>query len=175
VKEKYIQILSILLTAFYGFFVIFLYWAEPKSVEEVSIKAQSTVENAVTKGQVFAGTYEIDQTKYNEALSAFRRDNFVAARDGFDKADPEKRDSNTQFYIAYSFYRQGWGRFSNDDALFKQGLDALDRVVLLNRNFNSADPSLQLKTPAVLRNELEEGLKITSDDFNPFKAFRDRK
>ena len=174
-KEKYIQILSIILTAVYGIFIVFLYWTEPRTIEEVTIKAQSTVENAVTKGQVFTGTYEIDQAKFNDGLSAFRQDNFVLARDNFEKADPEKRDANTQFYIAYSLYRQGWGRLSNDDALFKQGLVALDRVVLLNRNFNSADPSLQLKTPAVLRNELEEGLKITSDDFNPFKAFRDRK
>ncbi len=174
-KEKYIQILSIILTAVYGIFIVFLYWTEPRTIEEVSIKAQSTVENAVTKGQVFAGTYEIDQVKFNEGLSAFRQENFVLARDNFVKADPEKRDANTQFYLAYSFYRQGWGRLSNDDALFKQGLEALDRVVLLHRNFASADPSLQLKTAAELRNVLEEGLKVTSDDFNPFKVLRERK
>ena len=40
---------------------------------------------------------------------------FPPARAMFDEADPEKRDGRTQFYIAYSFYRQGWGRFSNDD------------------------------------------------------------
>ena len=107
--------------------------------------------------------------------SAFRQDNFVLARDSFEKADPEKRDANTQFYIAYSFYRQGWGRFSNDDALFKQGLEALNRVVLLDRNFTSADSALVIRTPAELRNEFEEGLKVTSDDFNPLKAFRERK
>ncbi len=174
-KEKYIQILSIILTVIYGIFIVFLYWTEPRTIEEVSIKAQSTVETAVTKGQVFAGTYEIDQAKFIDALSAFRQNNFVLARDGFNKADPEKRDANMQFYIAYSFYRQGWGRLSSDDALFKQGLESLDRVVLLDRNFATADPSLQLKTPAELRNEMEEGLKITSDDFNPFKVFRDRK
>lgn len=174
-NQKYIQILGVILVAVYGIFIVFLYWAEPKTIDEVSIKARSTVEDAVTKGQVIAGTYEIDQAKFNEGLSAFRQDNFVLARDNFGKADSEQRDANTQFYTAYSFYRQGWGRVSNDDALFKQGLEALNRVVLLDRNFVSTDPALQLKTPAELRNELEEGLKITSDDFNPLKILRDRK
>ncbi len=51
-NEKYIHILGLLLTIVYGTFVIFLYAAEPRSLEEISIKAKSTVENAVTKGQV---------------------------------------------------------------------------------------------------------------------------
>jgi len=40
------------------------------------------------------------------------------ARDFFQKADPENRDAKTQYYIAYSYYRQGWGKLYNDDALF---------------------------------------------------------
>ncbi len=80
-NQKYIQILGVILVAVYGIFIVFLYWAEPKTIDEVSIKARSTVEDAVTKGQVIAGTYEIDQAKFNEGLSAFRQDNFVLARD----------------------------------------------------------------------------------------------
>lgn len=174
-KEKYIQITGIAVAAIYGIFIAFLYLAEPRSLEEVSIKAKSTIENAVTKGQVIAGTYEIDQTKFNEGLQAFRRDNFVLARDGFDKADPEKRDPKTQFYIAYSFYRQGWGRISNDDALFKQSLENLNRVTLLDPNFRSDDANLQLRTPVELKAELEDGLQITADDFNPLRLVRERK
>ena len=34
-KEKYIQILGLLLTLMYGTFVIFLYAAEPRSLEEM--------------------------------------------------------------------------------------------------------------------------------------------
>src|SRR5688572_16713913 len=115
-KEKYIQILGVAATFVYGTFVVFLYAAEPRSIEEITVKAKSTVENAVTKGQVMTGTYEIDQAKFAEGLSAFRKDNFIVARDSFDRADPEKRDVKTQFYVAYSYYRQGWGRISNDDA-----------------------------------------------------------
>jgi len=174
-NEKYIQILGLALIAVYGVFVIFLYAAEPRSIEEISIKAKSAVEDAVTKGQVMTGTYEIDQAKFGAGVQAFRQDNFVAARDAFERADPEHRDSRTQFYIAYSFYRQGWGRVSNDDALFKQALESVERVALLDRNFRSDDANLQLRTPAELRSELEEGMQVTADDFNPLRLVRERK
>lgn len=175
VKEKYIQILGIMVTLLYGVFVIFLYAAEPRSLEEITTKAVETVQNATTKGQVITGTYAIDQAKFTEGLGAFRQNNFVLARDAFAKADPERRDAKTQFYIAYSFYRQGWGRVSNDDALFKQALDSLERVTFLDKDFRSDDADLQLRTPAELKNELEEGLRVTADDFNPLKVFRERK
>jgi hypothetical protein len=175
VKEKYIQILGIVLAAVYAVFIAFLYVAEPKTLEEVSTKARTTIESATTKGQIIIGTYEINQAKFNEGLTAFRQDNFLVARDGFEKADPEKRDAKTQFYIAYSYYRQGWGRVSNDDALFKQGLEIVNRVIMLDNNFRSDDANLQLRTPVELKNEFEEGLRVTADDFNPLKLARERK
>lgn len=174
-KIKYIHILGIVITALYGLFIVFLYAAEPRSLEEVTAKAKSAVENTVTKGQVLTGTYEIDQAKFGEGLAAFRADNFVVARDRFERADPEKRDANTQFYIAYSYYRQGWGRFSNDDSLFKAGLDSLQRLPQIDADFVSKDPDLKIKTAAELRAEFEEGLKVTADDFNPLKLTRERK
>lgn len=174
-KENYIQIVGSSLAAIYAVFIIFLYAAEPRTLEEISTKAKSAVESTVTKGQVITGTYEIDQVKFSEGLAAFRADNFVLARDNFERADPEKRDGNTQFYIAYCYYRQGWGRVSNDDALFKTGLEAVNRVTTLDRDFTSKDPALMLRTPVELRNELEDGLKVTSDDFNPLKLLRERK
>lgn len=175
VKEKYIQILGILLTVIYGLFAVFLYVAEPRSLEEVTTKAVETVQNVASKGQVITGMYEVDQAKFNEGLGAFRLDNFPASRDGFEKADPEKRDAKTQFYIAYSFYRQGWGRVSNDDLMFKRAIESLDRVTMLDKSFRSDDADLKLQTPAELRNELDEGLRVTADDFNPLKVFRERK
>ena len=174
-KEKHIQTLGIVLAAVYAVFIAWLYWVEPKSLEEVPAKAQTTIENVTTKTQVAIGTYEVDQTKFNEGLSAFRQDNFIVARDNFGRADVEKRDARTQFYIAYSFYRQGFGRVSNDDALFKLGLEQTNRVIALDRNFKSDDANLQLKTPVELKNEFEEGLKVTTSDFNPFKVLRERK
>lgn len=174
-KIKYIQILGTVITAIYGLFIVFLYAAEPRSLEEVTTKAISAVESTVNKGQVLTGTYEIDQAKFGEGLSAFRANNFVLARDRFERADPEKRDANTQFYIAYSYYRQGWGRVSNDDSLFKAGLESLQRLEAIDADFVSKDPDLKIKTAAELRNEFDEGLKVTADDFNPLKLVRERK
>jgi hypothetical protein len=175
VKVKYIQILGTVIAVLYGLFIVFLYAAEPRSLEEIPSKAISAVESTVNKGQIITGTYEIDQARFGEGMAAFRSDNFVLARDRFERADPEKRDANTRFYIAYSYYRQGWGRVTNDDELFKFGLEALQNVPQLDRDFASKDPDLKLKTVAELKNEFEEGLKVTADDFNPFKLVRERK
>ncbi len=174
-KEKYIHILGIVLTIIYGLFVIFVYATEPRSLEEITIRAGETVDNVVNKGQILTGTYEIDKTKFNEGLQAFRADNFLLARDRFIAADPERRDANTQFYIAYSYYRQGWGRVSNDDELFTKGLAEVKRMQLLNPDFRSTDENLQIKTAVELQNEFEEGLRVTASDFNPLRVFRERK
>jgi hypothetical protein len=163
-KEKYIQILGIILSITYAFFIVWLYAYQPKTIQE-----------AATKATVAVGTYEIDKAKFDQGLQSFRQDNFVVARDAFLKSDPEKRDANIQFYIAYSFYRQGFGKVSNDDALFKQGLESVNYMMNLNPNYKATDENLKMKTPAELKNELEEGLKITADDFNPLKVFRERK
>ena len=174
-NEKYIQISGVLLTVFYAVFIAWIYIAEPQSLDEFPAKAQTTIDNVTTKTQIAIGTYEVDKARFDEGLKAFRADNFIAARDNFERADPEKRDAKTHFYIAYSFYRQGFGKVYNDDALFKQGLEQTNRVIASDKNFRSDDPDLKLKTPAELKNEFEEGLKVTASDFNPFKILRQRK
>lgn len=174
-NEKHIQILGISLTALYALLIVWLYWVEPKSLEEVSSKAQTTIENVTTKTQIAVGTYEVDRAKFDEGLLAFRQNNFIVARDNFERADTERRDAKTQFYIAYTFYRQGFGKISNDDELFKKGLEHTNRVVALDKNFKSDDADLQLKTFAELKNEFEEGLQVTASDFNPLKVLRERK
>jgi hypothetical protein len=174
-KLKHIQILGTVVSMIYFGFIAFLYLAEPRSIGDITTKAASTIQNAATKGSVIAGTYEIDHVKFDEALRLFRQDNFIAARDAFQKADPEQRDARTQYYIAYSFYRQGWGRLSNDDELFAAGLKQLDVVDRLDSNFVAVDDDLKLKRPAELRHEFEEGMRITAGDFNPLKLVRERK
>jgi glutamine cyclotransferase len=163
-NERYIQILGIALTAAGFAFIAFLYLTEPRSLAEVT-----------TKSQVALGTYSIDKNAFEQALASFRKDEFIAARAAFDSADPEKRDADTQYYIAYSYYRQGWGRLSNDDTLFAASLDAVNRVIAIDPNFRSADETLGIQAPAELKNELEEGLKITPSDFNPMRVLRERK
>ena len=163
-KEKHLQVLGIFLSVFYFALIAWLYANEPKTFTEAATKATVTV-----------GTYEVDKAKFNEAMQLFRQENYVAARDALLKADPERRDAKAQFYIAYSFYRQGWGRVSNDDRLFKQGLESVNRIAALDAGFRSDDADLKLKTPAELKNELEQGLIVTTDDFNPLKVLRERK
>jgi tetratricopeptide (TPR) repeat protein len=163
-SAKYFHILSILIAVVGFAFVAFLYTTEPRSLAEVT-----------TKSQVVLGTYEIDRKEYELGLASFRRDDFAAARAAFERADPEKRDAIAQFYIAYSFYREGWGRFANDDQHFRAGLAATERVVAIDPNFRIADQSLTLRTAVELKLELEEGLKITAADFNPMRLTRERK
>lgn len=174
-NEKYIQILGMAVSAIYFAFIVFLYAAEPRSLEELTIKARETLDTAVTKGTVITGTYSIDSQLFQQGVNDFRQDNFVAARDALMRADPERRDADVQFYIAYSFYRQGWGRISNDNTLFRNAIETLDRVQILDPNFRSNDADLKLRTPAELRAELDEGLRITTDDFNPLRLLRERK
>ncbi len=160
-KEKHIQIVGIILSIIYAGFIVWLYANEPKSLAEVA-----------TKATVTAGTYEIDKAKFDEGLRLFRAENYPVARDLLTQADVEKRDAKTQFYIAYSFYRQGFGKVYNDDALFKLGLDQLNKV---DANFKSDDADLKLKTSAELKNEFNEGLQFSADDLNPLKVMRERK
>lgn len=160
-KEKHIQIFCIVLSVIYGIFIVWLYANEPKSFSEVA-----------TKATVTAGTYQIDKAKFDEGLRLFRSENYPSAREFFNQADVEKRDSKTQFYITYCFYRQGFGKIYNDNSLFRQGLETLS---LVDGNFKSDDQNLTLKTAAELKNELQEGLQFTSDDLNPLKVLRERK
>ncbi len=68
-KEKHIQIVGIFLTTVYAVFVVWLYAVEPKTLEEVPTKAQTTIENVTTKTQVAIGTYEVDKAKFDEGLT----------------------------------------------------------------------------------------------------------
>ena len=162
---KTVQIIGILLTLTYAAFIVWLYAAQPASVSQISSKAGVAV-----------GVYEIDRAKFDEGLRFFRQENYPAARADFGLADREQRDARTQFYIAYSFYRQGFGRVYNDQNLFKQGLTAVDRALNLDSNFKSDDQDLKMQTPVELKTELEAGTQAAKiDDLNPLKVLRERK
>jgi tetratricopeptide (TPR) repeat protein len=122
------------------------------------------------------GLYRIDQAAFEEGLRYFRSDKFREARLAFARADPAARDAKTQFYVAYSFYRQGWGRVYDDDALFREALQALDRAVAAapERRVAVDDPTLGLRSSDELRAELERGITRELSDFNPIRVFRPR-
>src|SRR3954471_2940527 len=113
----------------------------------------------------------------SDGLAFFRRDAFDEARMAFERADPAHRDARTQFYIAYSYYRQGWGRVYNDDALFHKGLDAVDRAVALAPDHRLVvdHPDFGMHSADELKTELQRGVTREASGFNPLKVFRERK
>jgi len=165
-QTRFIQIGGIIWTLVYAGIIVWVYATEPRSFKEVA-----------TNSQVAAGVYEINQEKFNNALTLFRREQFRAARDEWSGADPAQKDPRTQFYIGYACYREGWGRVYYDDALFKQGLEAANRAIALAPNGTLVvdDPNLQMHSAAELKAELEQGTETGWKDVNPLKLFRQRK
>jgi hypothetical protein len=158
--------LGLAFAAAYATFIVWVYATQPQTVAEVTGGLAAEV-----------GAYRVDQQAFEDGLSFFRRDLFEEARAAFARADPAQRDARTQFYIAYSYYRQGWGRVYNDDALFKQGLEAVDRAVALapGGRLVVEDDNLGLKSADELRGELVRGLTRDASDLNPLRLFETRK
>jgi hypothetical protein len=123
------------------------------------------------------GAYAVDEVSFEEGLQLFQRDQFEAARTACARADPAGRDARTQFYVAYSYYRQGWGRVSHDDALYQAGLEALSRAVASapGGRVVVTDPGLDIHTADELRAELQAGMTDDWSDLNPLRVFRGRK
>ncbi len=164
-RHYVIQIFGPAVTVVYAVAIVWLYATEPRSLKEVA-----------TGAQVASGTYQVDQAKFEAALALFRREQFRAARNEWQSADPAQSDPKTQFYIAYSFYREGWGRVYFEQDLFKQGLEAVNRAIALAPGpLTVADENLQLHTAAELKAELEQGTERTWGDINPLKVMRQRK
>ena len=164
-RQKVIQIVGLVVSVVYAGVIVWLYATEPRSFREVA-----------TGAQVATGTYQVDQEKFEAGLALFRREQFRAARDEWQRADPVQGDPKTQFYIAYSFYREGWGRVYYDQELFKQGVEAVNRAIALApAPLSVADENLEMRTAAELKAELEQGTERTWGDVNPLKVLRKRK
>ena len=161
-----VRIGGLALTIVYATFIAWLYSAQPKTVAEVTGGITSTV-----------GVYAVDAQAMSDGLAFFRRDGFEEARFAFERADPAHRDARTQFYIAYTYYRQGWGRVYNDDALFRKGIEAVDRAIALapDHRLIVDDPDLGMHSADELKAELQRGVTRDPSDFNPLKVFRTRK
>jgi hypothetical protein len=165
-KGKLIQVVGLVWTMVYALAIMWIYATQPRSLKEVA-----------TNTQLAAGVYEVNQEKFNSGLALFRREQFRAAREEWAGADPAEQDPRTQFYIAYSFYREGWGRTYDDDELFKQGLEAIKRALerAPGGSLTVDDPDLQMHTATELKVELEQGIEQSWSDLNPLKVFRQRK
>ena len=150
----------------YAGLIAWLYSTQPQTVAHVTGGLASGI-----------GVYRVDRVALEDGLTHFRHDRFEEARAAFMRADPAERDPRTQFYMAYSYYRQGWGRVYNDDALFAKGLEAVDRAIAVAPGHRVVvdDPDLGMKTADELRAELQRGTTREASDLNPLRLFETRK
>ena len=169
-SETTIRGAGLALALAYAVLIGWIYTHQPSTLAEAAGGISWTV-----------GAYRVDQQAFADGLQYFRNDQFVEARAALERADPARRDALTQFYIAYAFYRQGWGRLYSDDELFRQGLEAVDRAIALAPGFRpppepgTRNPELGIASADELKAELQSGLTRDSSDFNPARVFRQRK
>ena len=164
--ERTIRLTGLALAMIYASFIVWLYVRQPQTFAEVTGGLTASV-----------GAYRIDQRAFDDGHALFRRDEFEAARVAFDRADPAGQDARTQFYIAYSYYRSGWGRLYQDNEHFKLGLERVDKAIALapGHRLIVEDTDLHMHSADELRAELAEGLRVEASDFNPMRMFRRRK
>ncbi|MDE0081525.1 MAG: hypothetical protein OXT72_02615 [Gammaproteobacteria bacterium] len=93
----------------------------------------------------------------------------VAARLEFTRADRSRSDARTQFYTAYSYYREGCGFFTQNNELLKEGLEAVEQAIAegSDGDFPVDDPGIDLKTAETLKEEIEAGLGVSVLDIIP--------
>jgi hypothetical protein len=165
-REPLVRGAGLVASLAYAAAIAWLYASQPQTVAQVTGGFASIV-----------GAYQIDRQAFDDGVRFFRGDQFAEARAAFGRADTAERDATTQFYIAYTYYRQGWGRLYNDDALFGKGLVAVDKAIALAPGGRLVvdDPDLQMRSADELRAELQRGVTREASDFNPLKIFRTRK
>ncbi|HVD93913.1 MAG TPA: hypothetical protein VNC21_16570 [Vicinamibacterales bacterium] len=165
-REPAIRGAGLVLAIAYAVVIAWLYASQPQTVAQVTGGFASMV-----------GAYRIDAQAFDDGLKFFRRDQFPEARSAFARADSAERDARTQFYIAYSYYREGWGRVYNDDVLFGRGIVAVDKAIAVAPGGRLVvdDADLRMHSADELRAELQRGVTREASDFNPLKVFRTRK
>jgi hypothetical protein len=165
-RETVVRAAGLTITIVYAVLIGWLFVRQPASFAEVTGGLSSTV-----------GAYRIDQQAFEDGLRYFRNDQFAEARAAFERADTARRDALTQFYIAYAFYRQGWGRFYSDDQLCRQGLETINLAIALapEGRLVVEEPGQEIRTADELKAELERGLQVEASDFDPARVFRQRK
>lgn len=161
-----VRALGLAATALYATFVVWVYVAQPRTLVEMRGGVAASI-----------GAYSIDTAAFEEGLRFFRADRFAEARRAFARADAAERDPRTQFYIAYTFLRQGWGRFYEDDALYRQGEGALQRALAAAGGGIvrvDDDPNLTVKTSDEMAEAFARGLRREVSDLNPMSVLEKR-
>jgi len=165
-QEPLTRVAGLVLVAGYAALLGWLFATQPKTMAE-----------AVGGVAAGLGAYAIDAPAFADGLAYFRKDQFAEARAAFSRADPAARDARTQFYVAYTYYRQGWHRTHRDDDLYQPGLAAIERAIVLAPGGRLVvdDTNLQLRSADELKVELARGLATDPSDLNPIRVFESRK
>jgi hypothetical protein len=160
-----VRIAGLVTTGVYAAFVVWVYAAQPRTLREVRGGVAASI-----------GAYRIDAAAFEEGLRYFRGNRFAEARMAFARADPAQRDATTQYYIAYAFLREGWGRVYADDTLYRQAEVARQRAVAAAPGgiVRVADPDLALKTSDEMAEALARGLRRDASDLNPLGMLEKR-
>jgi tetratricopeptide (TPR) repeat protein len=156
---------GLLVVAGYALFIAWIYVAQPRTLREVRGGVAASI-----------GVYQIDAAAFEEGLRFFRANRFAEARRALERADPAQRDARTQYYIAYAFLREGWGRVYADDALYQQAQVALQRALAAAPDgvVRVEDPDLTLKTSDEMAETLARGLRRDASDLNPLSMLEKR-
>ena len=164
-KDAAIRGAGLLVSAVYAGFISWVYASQPRTVAQLTGGMAASV-----------GAYEVDRPAFNQGLQFFRNEQFEEARSALARADPARQDPTTQFYVAYSYYRQGWGRMYNDETLFSKGLEAVERAIEVapGHRLDVADPAIDMRTADELRAELSRGLTREASDLNPMRFLAKR-
>jgi len=165
VSPTAIRVAGLVLSLVYAAAIVRVYVRQPATLPEVAGSLASSV-----------GAYRIDQARFDAGLGFFRQDQFVEARDAFAQADPARQDATVQFYVAYTYLRQGWGRVYADDALYKAGQATMARARSLaaGQPLVVDDPNLRLRSAEEVDAEFQRGLTRELSDLNPVRVFRER-
>ena len=165
-REQIVRAAGLAVAIAYAFAISWTYVRQPQTMAQVTGGLAAGI-----------GAYRIDAQAFADGLAFFRKNQFVEARAAFARADPAGQDARTQFYAAYSYYREGWGRVYSDDVLFRAGLKRVDLAIALSPSGRLVveDPELQMRSADELRAELEAGLRRDASDFNPRRVMRRRK
>ena len=165
-KPALIRLAGLACTAAYAGLIVTVYARQPRTVQQLTGGVAAAV-----------GAYRVDPVNFADGLRFFHQDRFVEARAAFDRADPARQDPLTQFYVAYSFYRQGWGRLYRDEALYRQGIEAVDRAIARapGGRLPVPDPSLGMHSADELRAELQKGVTRDLSDLGIMRVFEARK
>jgi hypothetical protein len=164
--EPFTRAAGLVVIAGYASLLGWLFATQPKTMAE-----------AVGGVAVGVGAYSVNSQAFADGLAYFRKDQFVEARAAFARADPAAHDARTQFYIAYSFYREGWHRTHRDDDLYRQGMAAVERAISVAPagRLLVEDENLQMRSADELKAELARGLATDISDWNPLRVFESRK